>query len=217
VDTGVTLPADVTSLAAMEDHETPALWLELNDDGPLGPPQEHIGVWWSNANPGRTDLPRRLPDRAWLRLAAVDPGADSTAATYHRGEGWLFVRTARPGQGRSTGGPTRGILLVLISPRTPDGAQDLRDWADLVHIAEIAAADVPGFTMITPYVRADGGDTPMFLHLYELDTDDPEPAFQAMPKYVSARLGAPGTPAFDEWAWHPELVIDLVQTFALAR
>ena len=201
----------------MEDRDSPALWLELTDDGPLGPPQEHVGIWWANANPGRSDLPLTLTDRAWLRLAAIDPQADATSTRSDRGEGWLFVRTPRPAQGRLTGRPTRGLLVVLISPRTPAEATALRDWADFIHISEIAAAGVPGFTLITPYERADAGDQPRFLHLYELDTDDPEPAFQAMTRCVIDRIGKPGTPAFDGWAWHPALEIDLVQTFALSQ
>ena len=45
----------------------------------------------------------------------------------------------------SPAAPTIGLSLVLISPREPDQAQALRDWADFVHIRHIAAAGVPGY------------------------------------------------------------------------
>jgi hypothetical protein len=110
-----------------------------------------------------------------------------------------------------TGRPTIGLSLVLISPKHADGTQALRDWGDFVHLRHIAEAAVPGFTMITPYENA-GDDGPRFCHFYELDTDDPEAAFQVMPKMVEERLGA-GTDAFVAWARHPELRIDYVNSF----
>lgn len=79
--------------------------------------------------------------------------------------GYHFRRYPRPGQGRLTGKPTVGLLLVLVSPRSPEAAQALRDWADFVHLRHIAEVAVPGYTMITPYEHAVGGD-PRFLHCY---------------------------------------------------
>ena len=118
------------------------------------------------------------------------------------------------GQGTLGHGPTLGLELVLISPRAPERAQQLRDWADFVHIHDIAAAAPERFTMITPYENVTGGE-PRFLHMYELDTDDPEPAFQAMTPATKARreAGGWGSHPFDVWAWHPDLVIDFVSTF----
>lgn len=101
---------------------------------------------------------------------------------------------------------------MLISPRTPAEAQTLRDWGDFIHIRDIAAAAPPGFTMITPYENVTGGE-PRYLHFYELDTEDAEAAFQGMTPAVLQRMGAPGTHPFDEWAIHPALVIDYVNTF----
>ena len=84
---------------------------------------------------------------------------------------------------------------MLISPREPADAPALRDWADFVHLRHIAEAAVPGYSMVTPYEHADGGD-PRFLHFYEMDTDDPEASFQAMTPLVRERLdrrrSAPG-------------------------
>ncbi len=80
-------------------------------------------------------------------------------------------------------------MLVLISPRQPDQAQALRDWADFVHIRHIAEAGVPGYSMITPYENVTGGD-PRFMHFYEMDTEDPERAFRTMTPLVSERIGA---------------------------
>jgi hypothetical protein len=105
------------------------------------------------------------------------------------------------------------VLLVLISPKTPGGAQELRDWADFVHIRHIAEVAVPGYTMITPYENAADGD-PRFLHLYEMNSADPESTFASMRPLVEKRLGPQGTPAFDAWAWHRELRIVYVNTFA---
>ena len=95
-------------------------------------------------------------------------------------------------------------------------ARELRDWADFVHIRHIAEAAVPGFRMITPYVNARAGDEgaePWFLHFYEMDTDDAEAAFLAMTPRVAERLGGTETAAFRDWAWHPQPVIDYVNTF----
>lgn len=114
-------------------------------------------TWWENVNPGRKDLPRRLPEFALLGVYEVDttfaaPQPPAGIAGLH------FRRFPRPGQGCLTGKPTLGLSLVLISPRSPAGARALRDWADFVHIRHIAQAAVPGYTMITPYENATGGD-----------------------------------------------------------
>ena len=119
----------------------------------------------------------------------------------------------RPGQGVLTGKPTRGLELVLISPKSEAGAQALRDWADFVHIRHIAAAAVPGFTLITPYENVTRG-RPRFLHFYELDTDAAEEAFQRMTPATLARL--PEQAERRAWAGHPELVIEYVSTFRFA-
>ena len=96
-----------------------------------------------------------------------------------------------------TGRPTIGLSLVLISPKEPERAQELRDWADFVHIRHIAEAAVPGYTMITPYENATGGD-PRFMHFYEMDTDDPERAFKSMTPLVMERIGGTDTDAFQQ-------------------
>jgi hypothetical protein len=126
----------------------------------------------------------------------------------------LHLRQRRPGQGTLGERPTLGLELVLISPKDAARAQGLRDWADFVHIHDIAAAAPERFTMITPYENVTGGE-PRYLHLYELDTDDPEPAFQAMTPATRARAeaGAWNSHPFADWAWHPDLVIDFVSTF----
>jgi hypothetical protein len=126
--------------------------------------------------------------------------------------GLHFRHYPRPGQGTVSDRPTLGLELVLISPKEPEQAQALRDWGDFVHIRDIAAAAPDHFTMITPYENVAPGP-PRFLHLYELDTDDPEPAFQAMTPTTLARAGAYGTHPEREWAMHEALVIDYVSTF----
>jgi hypothetical protein len=161
---------------------------------------------WEDCVPGRRDYPRHVDDIPVLGLTPFETN-DSTSA-----RGWRFDRTPRPGQGRLTGRPTIGLLLVLISPRHEEGAQALRDWADFVHIRHIAEVAVPGYTMITPYEHASGGD-PRFMHFYEMDTDEPEHAFMSMTPLVCERIGKPGTDAFRHWAGHPQLRIMYVNSF----
>lgn len=206
----------------MEDRITAFLYLELSDRPPESYAAERVpevlavtgvdrATWWSDCVPDRTDLPRRMPGFTTLGLyecsAAFEPPPLPDDV-----RGLHFEHGARPGQGTVGRGPTLGLELVLISPKHPDAAQDLRDWGDFVHIHDIAAAAPEHFTMITPYENVTRGE-PRYLHLYELDTDDPEPAFGAMTPTTRARIGAWNTHGFDEWAWHPELVIEFVSTF----
>ena len=55
--------------------------------------------------------------------------------------------------------------------------------------------------------------SPRYMHFYELDTHDPEPAFRGMAPATVARIGAYGTHSVEEWKVHPTLVIDYVNTF----
>ena len=101
----------------------------------------------------------------------------------------------------------------MISPKEATRAQELRDWADFVHIRHIAEVGVPGYCMITPYENATGGD-PRFMHFYEMDTTEPERAFKAMTPLVMKRIGDAQSDAFKQWAWGPSLRIMYVNTFA---
>jgi hypothetical protein len=208
----------------MEDRRSDSLWLEMTNEPALSycggraaslaeRPDVISATCWSNANPGRTDLPRHIPEFETLGLFEVTEAFRPPEGL--NGGGYHFRPTARPGQGLLSGRPTVGLSLVLISARPADQRQRLRDWGDFVHIRHIAAASVPGYTMITPYQQV-GDATPHFLHLYEIDRLDPEAVFQSMTPLVQARLGPPGTPAYDEWAWHPALRIDYVNTFSRA-
>jgi hypothetical protein len=206
----------------VEDRNTPGLYLEMTDRAVAEYVEDRVpavldrvgaqrATWWENCVRDRTDLPRKLPEFSHLAVYEIDetfePPSTPAGITGHH-----FRRTGRPGQGRLTGKPTIGLSLVLISPRSPDGAQALRDWADFVHIRHIAEVSVPGYSMITPYEHATGGD-PRFMHFYEMDTTEPEASFKAMTPLVSELLGEPGTPAFDHWARDPELRIMYVNTF----
>lgn len=206
----------------MEDRNTPALYLELTDRDPgdyaarVGEVLDLAGVerasWWANERPGRTEFPRTIPEFTLLGLYEVT--ADF-APPQPPGDvrGLHFRRTPRPGQGNLSGRPTLGLELVLVSPKEPESARALRDWADFVHLHHIAAAGVEGFTMITPYANADPGG-PLFLHLYEMDTPDAEAAFQRMtPTTQRRRVGAADTALYREWALHPRARIDYVNTF----
>jgi hypothetical protein len=206
----------------VEDRATSQLYLEMTDMGVDAYAATRVpevlreqgvtrATWWENACPGRTDLPRTI--REFGLLGVYEAGDGFRRLPVPEGvAGHAFRRTPRPGQGRLTGRPTLGLLLVLISPRRPAQAQALRDWADFVHIRHIAEVAVPGYTMITPYENVTGGD-PRFLHFYEMDTDDPETAFGAMTPMVADRIGKPGTPEWDRWANTPELRIVYVNTF----
>jgi hypothetical protein len=221
----------------VEDRLTPELWLDLADmpaetyRADVLEPTANLdrverATWWVNAHPNRRDLPRTLPEFETLGLYELTPAA-SHAASHAASQAapiaspqpevtrLHFGRTPRPGQGVQTGLPTIGLLLVLISPTTPEAGQALRDWADFVHIRHIAAAAVPGYGMITPYERIDRTGPARYLHLYEIDDDDPESVFRSMVPKVIERMGPTGTAAFDQWAGHPALVIDYVNTFRL--
>jgi len=206
----------------VEDRITAGLYLEMTDQpvdtyvgervpGVLALAGVERATWWENVWRDRDDLPRRLPEFGLLSVYEVGD-AFRAPATPDEVNGHHFRRTPRPGQGRLTGRPTIGLSLVLISPRAPEQAQALRDWADFVHIRHIAEVGVPGYAMITPYENVTGGD-PRFMHFYEMDTDDPEASFKAMTPLVAELLGAPGTEAWDRWANTPELRIMYVNSF----
>ena len=212
----------IGSLGAVEDRHTPGLYLEMTrlplegyaaDRVPevLAIPGVERATWWRNVHRDRSDLPRVLDEFDHLGVYEVTdefrvPPAPEGISALH------FRRYRRPGQGVLSGRPTIGLSLVLISPKEPERAQELRDWADFVHIRHIAEAAVPGYTMITPYENATGGD-PRFMHFYEMDTDDPEQAFKAMTPLVMARIGDTDTDAFKHWAFGPSLRIMYVNSF----
>ena len=207
----------------MEDRVTAGLYLERTDlpldayardrvPEVLGVPGVDRATWWRNVHRDRDDLPRVLAEFDHLGVYEVNdtfraPSPPAGITGHH------FRRYRRPGQGVLTGRPTIGLSLVLISPKEPERAQELRDWADFVHIRHIAEAAVPGYGMITPYENVTGGD-PRFMHFYEMDTDDPERAFKAMTPLVIERIGATDTAEFRHWAFGPSLRIMYVNSFA---
>jgi hypothetical protein len=210
----------------MEDRVTPVIYLEMTDRPAeryaeerapevLALPGVRRASWWANCVPFRTDLPRTMTEFVVLGIYEADrefeaPTGD--AATPEDITGLCFDHYRRPGQGIVSDRPTLGLELVLISPRTPEEGQGLRDWADFVHIRDIAAASPDHFTMITPYENRAPG-SPRFMHFYELDTDEPEAAFRSMTATTVARVGAYGTHPVREWRGHEALVIDYVNTF----
>jgi hypothetical protein len=210
----------------VEDRITPVIYLEMTDRPAeryaaervpelLALPGVQRATWWENCVPFREDLPRTLPEFRVLGVYEADSefeNPSTTGAVPPDITGYCFDHYSRPGQGIVSDKPTLGLELVLISASTPEQSQALRDWADFVHIRDIAAASIPHFTMITPYEnRAEG--SPRYLHFYELDTDDPEPAFQAMTPGTLDRVGAYGSHGAREWMGHKALIIDYVNTF----
>ena len=208
----------------MEDRQPTGLWLEmwpadessvrqragvLRDAG-LGPVH-----WFANCRRDRDDLPRRLDEFDLLVVAECEAAdVEAAYATLPAGDGRTlgFRRYPRASQGALSPHPTAGLLLVLISPKTPDQAQALRDWADFVHLRHIAAAAVPGYSVITPYECVTAAE-PRFMHFYEMDADDPEATFKAMTPLVGERLGGFESEEFRAWAGHPALRIEYVNTF----
>jgi hypothetical protein len=201
----------------------PGLYLEMTDRDPSAYASERVGevlalpgvargTWWSTERPHRKDFPRTVPDFTMLGLYEVSddfkaPDPPEDIRILH------FRRTPRPGQGNLNGKPTLGLELILLSPKEPESARPLRDWCDFVHIHHIAAAGVEGFTMITPYENA-AGSSPLFMHLYEMDTPEAEEAFQRMtPTTQKRRVGEKGSKTYEEWALHPRAKIDYVNTF----
>lgn len=148
-------------------------------------------------------------DVGMIDHAALPAGEDGVRVASRFG----FRRYPRPSQGRCSGKPTLGVFLILISPTERSRAQELRDWADFTHIHGIAAASPAGFTTITPYVNASGKD-PLYLHFYELDTEDPVAAVDDMPNAVMKRWGFElGDEAFMRWAMSDALDIWHVNVF----
>jgi hypothetical protein len=197
----------------VEDRPGTLLHLELGDATPDqaaarsrtlagGAGVERV-TWWRNDAFERTDLPMRIPDGRSLLVVEADERYDPPAPSSDVSSSHCFRRYPRPSQGILTGGPTLGLMIVWISPRTPDLAQSLRDWGDFVHIRHIAAAAIPGFTQISVYENRDEAD-PRFMHFYEFDNAEAEATFATMIDHVAPRLGGMDSPAYAEWAdWRP--------------
>ena len=120
----------------MEDRVTPVLQLELSDLAPeawldgrgrallASEGVERVSAW-TNCAPHRSDLPRTLAE--FQTLGVAEARAPFAAPAPPAGVVAHQFRQCRPGQGVLTGRPTRGLELVLISPRSEAGAQTLRD------------------------------------------------------------------------------------------
>jgi hypothetical protein len=189
----------------VEDYEIERLGEVLKRDEVVA------ATLWRNQRPLRDDYDRTIPEFETLAVYEVDGDfampADALALRGHH-----FRRVPRPAQGILGAGPTLGLEIVMVSPRTSGGAQALRDWADFLHIREIAAAAVPGFTMITPYENA-AGTSPRYLHLYEMDTAEADEAFERMAPHTVDRIRPRGKAAIKAWMGHPELQIDYINAF----
>jgi len=193
----------------LEDRSTPGLYVELCDVDPgdyrahrapelLERPGVERVSWWRTCVPGRRELPMTVADGTLLGLAEVGP--DFTTPEVPPGTtARHFVRHRRPSQGVLTGEPTLGLLVVWISPRTPDRAASVRDWGDFVHIRHIAAAAVPGFTQVAVYENTAPGD-PRWMHFYELDVEDTDGAYQHMARHMARYFGGSRTEEFARWA-----------------
>jgi len=172
-----------------------------------------LATLWRNQRPKREDYERTIPEFETLAVyEVVHDFAMPTDARDHRGH--HFRRVPRPALGILSGEPTAGLEIVLVSSVNPGGVQALRDWADFLHIREIASAAVPGFTMITPYENVEGG-APRFMHFYETATRYAESALQSEIHAVPAWYGGIDTEAYLNWQVHDQLVVDYINTFEL--
>jgi hypothetical protein len=145
----------------------------------------------------------RIRDGRTLVVIEAREGYAVPPPTSEISESHCFRRYPRPSQGILTGGPTLGLAVVWISPRTPDLAGSLRDWGDFVHIRHIAAAAIPGFTQISVYENTAEAD-PRYMHFYEFDNAAAEATFATMIENVAPRLGGTESAAYAEWAdWRP--------------
>ena len=198
----------------MEDRQPPRLHLELVRE-PDRVDERAAAVeaagWdvsiWEPATTSDDDLPRTLPRCDGVVIGegdgdSVEPPSPATTVV-------PLVRYPRPSQGSCSGERTTGILLVLISAKQSESAQELRDWGDFVHLRHIAEAAVPGYRTITVWENESLG-TPRFCHLYEMVGNDPQGTFEKMTPLVRDRLDRT---TFEEWAWHPQLVIEESRTY----
>lgn len=197
----------------MKDRQPPRLHVELvrAPDTVAGRSEQVAAAGWRVSTWEPCEQPITFPRREQPCLGVVLGEGDGEVVS-----GWgpattvvPLARYPRPSQGFCSGERTTGILLVLISPRTPQGAQALRDWGDFVHLRHIAEVAVPGYRTITPWEN-EGPTGPRYCHLYEMVGDDPQATFTAMTPRVRDRLD---DAAFTDWAWHPELVIEESRTY----
>jgi hypothetical protein len=193
----------------VEDRCTPVLYLELSDTTPEACAERAAALvrvpgatrvtWWENCALGRTDLPMRVRDGRSLLVIEAEDGFIAPPAPAEASEAHMFIRHPRPSQGVLTGAPTLGLLIVWISPRTPELAGALRDWGDFVHIRHIADAGIAGFTQISVYENQKQAD-PLYMHFYEFDNLDAEATFSTMVEHVAPRIGGTDSEAYAEWS-----------------
>ena len=141
----------------------------------------------------------RIQDGRTLMVVEAGEGFINSSEPIKASAAHTFRRHARPSQGILSREPTRGLLVVWISPRSADLTPQLRDWGDFVHLRHIAAAGIPGFAQISVYENITGAD-PVYMHLYEFDTADAESTFSTMVPFVAPRLGGEDSVAYREWA-----------------
>ncbi len=186
----------------------------------------YSGIRFKNCAPHRPEYPRRVPEAMYTTVYETDwpDTRKACEAIKRRWDQWqkagrlhraleitfqtMFWRRPEPPQGHLSERPINGISLVMVR-----GDRDFTRWAKFVHLRYIAQAMPKGFTMITRYENAlSQTEGPLHLHLYELDSDDPDTDVRHMVDPVRTLLGET-TPKFKEWGKHPSLEIWYVNTF----
>ena len=170
----------------MEDRVDAGLWLQPAD----AIDSTQSLTWWENACPNRTDLPRKLDEFRYLGISETEVDAR-----------WHFRRYPRPGQGILSGQPTLGDATRendRVPGRAPVRARSSpspRPWKGR------ASGDF-AITRFACKRKRPGAVQPACCG----------ECARRLPGTAASQSG-PGTPAFDDWAWHPALRILYVNTF----
>jgi hypothetical protein len=88
------------------------------------------------------------------------------------------------------------ILVVLTQPTSPEQDAEYNKWYSDVHLDEVL--QVPGFSAAQRFKLALNGGDPIshpYLAIYEVETDDPQAAFQELLKHSP---GMKMTPAMSD-------------------
>ena len=164
----------------------------------------------------RVPRPRRPPARAprvhALGVYEVDDGFRAPATSGRHRPAHHFRHYPVPARAASPVGPTIGLSLVLISPKEPQDAQALRDWADFVHIRHIAAGRRARLHDDHAVRERHGRRSAV----HPLLRDRPRRSravFKSMTPLVRNVIGDEDTEAFKHWAYTTSLRIMYVNTF----
>ena len=179
----------------MEDRRTAGLYLEMTDwtartlharrgcRWSRPPPGVTRATWWHNVQP----RPRRPAPRARrVRHCSASTRSTTRSAPPSRADGVTghhFRRTPGPARVAHRPPDDRPLARAHLAQGSRSRRRRCATGPTSCTSATSPRSRCPGYTMITPYENATGGD-PRFMHFYEMDTDDPETAFKSMTPLV---------------------------------